>query len=281
MRRSGEERRSKIILQRWCGEKMRIVVKVGTSTLCPSGHGLNLRSVDRLTRALSDIKYEGHEVILVSSGAIGTGIGKLSLKGRPEELRLKQAVASVGQCELIHIYDKLFGEYGVTIGQILLTRDDVERPTVRQNLIGTFEALLSLGIVPVVNENDAVGFEEIESEHKVFGDNDTLSAIVAELIKADMLIILSDIDGLFDGDPRSNEDAKLIPAVGELTPEIWELAGGVGSALGTGGMVTKLAAVEIARAAGIDTIITNGNDTENIYKAIRGEVAGTRFPAQL
>ena len=260
--------------------KMRIVVKVGTSTLCHSGRGINLHNADRLARALADIKTVGHEVILVSSGAIGAGVGKLSLAGRPEELRLKQAVASVGQCELIHIYDKFFGEYGSAIGQVLLTKDDVERPTVRQNLIGTFEALLTLGIVPVVNENDAVGFEEIETEHKVFGDNDTLSAIVAELVDADLLIILSDIDGLYDGDPHRDSNAELIPVVGELTPEIWELAGGVGSELGTGGMVTKLAAVEIARAAGIDTIITNGKDMENVYKAVGGEPVGTRFPAK-
>ena len=259
---------------------MRIVVKVGTSTLCHQGRGLNLHNVDRLTRALADIKTTGHEVILVSSGAIGAGVGKLSLSGRPTELRLKQAVASVGQCELIHIYDKFFGEYGATIGQVLLTKDDVDRPTVRQNLIGTFEALLLLGIVPVVNENDAVGFEEIESEHQIFGDNDTLSAIVAELVGANMLIILSDIDGLYSGNPNSDANARLLPVVGELTPEIWALAGGVGSALGTGGMVTKLAAVEIARAAGIETIITNGGDMENIYKAISGDGVGTRFTAR-
>ena len=260
---------------------MRIVVKVGTSTLCHHGRGLNLHNVDRLSRALADIKTMGHEVILVSSGAIGAGVGKLSLSERPTELRLKQAVATVGQCELIHIYDKFFGEYGSAIGQVLLTKDDVERPTVRQNLIGTFEALLTLGIVPVINENDAVGFEEIESEHLVWGDNDTLSAIVAELVNADLLIILSDIDGLYNGDPRNDTNAVLIPVVGELTPDIWELAGGVGSALGTGGMVTKLAAVEIARGAGIDTIITNGSDMENIYKAVSGEQVGTRFPARL
>ena len=260
---------------------MRIVVKVGTSTLCHQGRGLNLHNVDRLTRALADIKCSGHEVVLVSSGAIGAGVGRLSLSERPTELRLKQAVASVGQCELIHIYDKFFGEYGSAIGQVLLTKDDVERPTVRQNLIGTFEALLSLGIVPVVNENDAVGFEEIETEHKVFGDNDTLSAIVAELVNADLLIILSDIEGLFNGDPHTNPNASLIPVVGELTTDIWELAGGVGSELGTGGMVTKLAAVQIAREAGIDTIITNGKNMENVYKAVAGVGVGTRFPAKL
>jgi len=260
---------------------MRIVVKVGTSTLCHQGRGLNLHNVDRLTRALADIKTMGHEVILVSSGAIGTGVGKLGLSERPTELRLKQAVASVGQCELIHIYDKFFGEYGATIGQVLLTKDDVDRPTVRQNLIGTFEALLSLGILPVVNENDAVGFAEIENEHLIFGDNDTLSAIVAELVGANLLIILSDTDGLYNGDPHNDANARLFPVVGELTPEIRALAGGVGSALGTGGMVTKLAAVEIARTAGIETIITNGSDMENIYKAVGGEQVGTRFPARL
>ncbi|MDR0906034.1 MAG: glutamate 5-kinase, partial [Oscillospiraceae bacterium] len=181
------------------------------------------------------------------------------------------------QCELIHIYDKFFGEYGATVGQILLTKDDIERPTVRQNLLGTFESLLALGVIPVVNENDSVGFEEIESEHKIFGDNDTLSAIVAELVGADLLVILSDIDGLYDADPHKNPDARLISVVDEIDARIEALAGGVGSALGTGGMVTKLAAARIATAAGADMVITHGAIAENIYKAVRGEAVGTLF----
>jgi glutamate 5-kinase len=258
--------------------KKRIVFKVGTSTLCHGGKGLNFRNIENLARALADVKNAGDDVVLVSSGAIGAGVGKLNLPERPAELRMKQAVASVGQCELIHIYDKFFGEYGAAVGQILLTKDDVERPAARSNLLATFEALISLGAIPVVNENDAVAFEEIETErHHVLGDNDTLSAIVASLLEADLLVILSDIDGLFDGDPRREPGARLISEVAEIDARIEALAGGVGSALGTGGMVTKLAAVRIAAAAGIDVVITNGADTRNIYAAAAGESVGTLF----
>ncbi|MDR0446432.1 MAG: glutamate 5-kinase [Oscillospiraceae bacterium] len=259
-------------------KKKRIVFKVGTSTLCHGGKGLNFRNIENLARALADVRNSGCEVVLVSSGAIGAGVGKLGLPERPAELRVKQAVASVGQCELIHIYDKFFGEYGSAVGQILLTKEDVERPAARQNLLGTFEALISLGVIPVVNENDAVAFEEIETErHHVLGDNDTLSAIVAALLGADLLVILSDIDGLYDGDPRRDPNAQLIPEVTEVDERIEALAGGVGSALGTGGMVTKLAAVRIAADAGVDVIITNGSDTRNIYAAASGESVGTLF----
>ncbi|MDR3209625.1 MAG: glutamate 5-kinase [Oscillospiraceae bacterium] len=258
---------------------MRIVVKVGTSTLCHEGRGLHFRNIEGIARALADVKNEGYDVVLVSSGAIGAGVGKLNLGARPTDLRVKQAVASVGQCELMHIYDKFFGEYGAAVGQILLTRDDVERPTVRENLLGTFEALFALGVIPVVNENDAVAFEEIESEHFVFGDNDTLSAVVASLVGADLLMILSDIDGLFDGDPRKNPNARLIPLVEEITPELERLAGGVGSPLGTGGMVTKLQAARIAGAAGVDMVIVNGAVPDNIYKAAHGEPVGTMLRA--
>ena len=257
--------------------KKRIVFKVGTSTLCHSGKGLNFRNIEALARALSDIKNEGHEVILVSSGAIGAGVARLGLGERPGEIRMKQAVAAVGQLELMHIYDKLFGEYGSIVGQVLLTRDDVERPAVKQNLSGTFQALLSMGVIPIVNENDSVCIEEIESEHKIFGDNDTLSAIVATLIDADLLVLLSDIDGLYDSDPNTNSDAKLIPVVTEISDSIMALAGGTKSKLGTGGMQTKLSAAAIAGKAGIDTIITNGSDTKNIYAAVYGDDVGTRI----
>ena len=258
-------------------KKKRIVFKVGTSTLCHGGKGLNFRNIEGIARVLTDIKNEGHEVILVSSGAIGTGIAKLRLPERPLDIRDKQAVAAVGQLELMHIYDKLFGEYGATVGQVLLTRDDVDRPTVRQNLIGTFEALLRMGVIPIVNENDSVCIEEIESEHKVFGDNDTLSAIVAALTGAQLLVILSDIDGLYDSDPHVNPDAKLIPVVTEINDEITALAGGVGSRLGTGGMTTKLIAARAAGESGIDTIITNGSKPQNLYLAVHGGNAGTVF----
>ena len=258
-------------------QKKRIVVKVGTSTLCHGGKGLNFKNIDGIARALSDIKNEGHEVILVSSGAIGAGVGKLCLPERPTEIRMKQAAAAVGQLELMHIYDKLFGEYGATVGQILFTRDDVDRPTVKQNLCGTFEALLSMGVIPIVNENDSVCIEEIESEHKTFGDNDTLSAVVATFVGANLLIILSDIEGLYDSDPRDNPGAVLIPVVTKIDESIISLAEGTKNGLGTGGMITKLTAAQLAGECGIDTIITNGSKPQNIYTVIHGGDVGTRF----
>ena len=257
--------------------KKRIVFKVGTSTLCHGGKGLNFRNIDGLARVLADIKNEGHEVILVSSGAIGAGVGKLGLGERPSELRMKQAAAAVGQLELMHIYDKLFGEYGAMVGQVLFTRDDVDRPTVKQNLCRTFHALMSLDVIPIVNENDSVCIEEIESEHKIFGDNDTLSAVVATLVEADLLVILSDIEGLYDSDPHKNPDAALIPIVTDINDDILALAGGTKSSLGTGGMVTKLAAAKIAGEAGIDTVITNGSKPQNLYIAVHDGNVGTRF----
>ena len=257
--------------------KKRIVFKVGTSTLCHAGKGLNFRNIDGLARVLTDIKNEGHEVILVSSGAIGAGVAKLGLTERPADLRMKQAAAAVGQLELMHIYDKMFGEYGATVGQVLFTKDDVERPTVKQNLCGTFEALMSVGVIPIVNENDSVCIEEIESEHKIFGDNDTLSAVVAVLVGADLLVLLSDIEGLYDSDPYKNPDAVLIPLVTEINDELMAIAGGTVSKLGTGGMVTKLTAAQIAGESGIDTIITNGSRPENLYIATHNGEIGTRF----
>ena len=255
----------------------RIVFKVGTSTLCHGGKGLNFRNIDGLARVLTDIKNEGNEVILVSSGAIGAGVAKLGLPERPVDIREKQAVAAVGQLELMHIYDKMFNEYGATVGQVLFTREDVDRPTVKQNLSGTFSALLSMGVIPIVNENDSVCIEEIESEHKIFGDNDTLSAVVATLTKADLLVILSDIDGLFDCDPHLNPEAKLIPLVTKIDDDMIALAGGTRGKLGTGGMVTKLSAVRIASESGIETVITNGSNPNNLYIAAQGGEIGTRF----
>ncbi|MDR2501785.1 MAG: glutamate 5-kinase [Oscillospiraceae bacterium] len=257
--------------------RKRVVFKVGTSTLCHGGRGLNFRNIDGIARALSDIRNEGYDVILVSSGAIGAGVGKLNLTERPSELRAKQAVAAVGQCELVHIYDKFFGEYGITIGQILLTRADISRAASRANLVGTFEALLGMGIIPIVNENDSVAFEEIESEQKVFGDNDTLSAVVAGLVSAEKLVLLSDIDGLYDHDPNKSENASLIPVVTEITSEIISLAGGAGSALGTGGMATKIQAAIEGAKYGIETVIVNGSRIADIYAAVHGGSSGTRF----
>jgi glutamate 5-kinase len=260
--------------------KKRIVVKVGTSTLCHGGRGLNFRNIERLARTLADIRNAGHEVILVSSGAIGAGCGKLNLPERPTDLRGKQAVAAVGQSELMHIYGKYFEEYGATVGQILLTKDDVDRPTVKQNLLGTFLSLLELGVIPVVNDNDSVCIEEIESEHKIFGDNDMLSAVVAVLTDADLLVILSDIDGLYDGDPRLNGNARLIPVVEASSSAAVACAGGAGSEFGTGGMATKVAAAKLAGSAGIDTVITNGAKPEGLYTLLEGGSVGTLFKSR-
>lgn len=251
---------------------MRIVVKVGTSTLAHSTGHLNIRRVEELCRTLSDLKNAGHEIILVSSGAIGMGVGKLSLKERPCDMATKQAAAAVGQCELMYTYDKLFAEYNHTVAQILLTGADLSDEERKRNFHSTLFRLLELGVLPIINENDSIATEEIS-----IGDNDTLGAIVAVNADADILILLSDIDGLYDADPHLQKDAKLLPEIKEITPEILKLAGGKGSNLGTGGMATKLHAAQIATKAGIDMIITNGNDTNNLYKIVDGENIGTRF----
>jgi len=256
---------------------MRIVVKVGTSNIIRHNGSIDMHAMDLLARTISDIKSMGNEIILVSSGAIGVGTNKLRLGARPSELRMKQAVAAVGQCELMHLYDKLFGEYGQTVAQILLTGGDVERKTSAQHLTTTFEALLELGAVPIVNENDSVSSAEIETgKDKVLGDNDTLSSIVAVLCRADLLILLSDIDGLYDKDPKNNPDARLISEVSDITDELREACGGAGC-WGTGGMATKLDAGMRAMENGIDMIITNGSNVGNLYKIVGGEPVGTRF----
>lgn len=256
---------------------MRIVVKVGTSNIIRANGSVDIHSMDLLARTLSDIKSMGNEIILVSSGAIGVGTSKLKLADRPRELRMKQAVAAVGQCEMMHLYDKLFGEYGQTVAQILLTGGDVERKTSAEHLTTTFEALLELGAIPIVNENDSVSPAEIETgKDKVLGDNDTLSSIVAVLCKADLLILLSDIDGLHDKDPRCHPDAKLIPEVHNISDSLRDCCGDAGR-WGTGGMATKLDAGARAMGNGIDMIITNGSNIENLYKIVGGELVGTRF----
>jgi len=255
----------------------RIAVKVGTSTLTHPNGTLNLRNMEHLVRVLSDLKNKGHDIILVSSGAIAVGVQKLRMSSRPQELRLKQAAAAVGQCELMHLYDKFFGEYSVIVGQILLTRDDVERPTVRENLLSTLHAMLELGAIPVINENDSVSHEEIESKDHICGDNDTLSAIVAELCDADLLVLLSDIEGLYDADPRENPAAKLIPEIRTIDDSIRAVAKGAGSNRGTGGMITKLQAAEICQNAGIDMVITHGARPETLYKIAEGTPVGTLF----
>ena len=260
---------------------MRIVVKVGTSTLAHSTGRLNIRHVEELVKVLSDLKNAGHEMILVSSGAIGMGVGKLNLPGRPADMPTKQAAAAVGQCELMYTYDRLFTQYNHTVAQILLTGEDVDAPVRSEHLHNTFEALLELGVIPIVNENDSVSSAEIETgQAKVLGDNDTLSAIVARLCGAELLVLFSDIDGLYDADPRTHPDAKLIHHVEAVTPELEAMAGGAGTWRGTGGMATKLHAARLALEAGIDMVIANGSRMEALYDIVDGKDVGTRFSAR-
>jgi len=255
-----------------------IVVKVGTSTLTHDSGKPNLHRFDALARSLSDLKNAGDEVILVSSGAIAVGASKLNMQQKPAQLRDKQAAAAVGQCELMHIYDKLFSEYGCTVGQILLTGEDVEHPARRRNLLNTFRALLDMGAVPVVNENDSVSFDEIETgAARVFGDNDALSAVVARLVGADLLVLLTDTDGLYDCDPRQNPDARAIPVVTEITDAVRACAGGTGTARGRGGMQTKLSAAELCMHADIETVIASGECPGNLYDIVNGAGGCTRF----
>lgn len=250
----------------------RLVIKVGTSTLTYETGKINIRRMVKLCSVLADLHNSGREIVLVTSGAIGVGVGKLGLKERPKDIPGRQAAATVGQCELMFMYDKFFGENGVKTGQLLITKSDIENDKRRMNLENTFEKLFEYGAVPIVNENDSVATEEI-----VYGDNDSLSAIVARLIHADKLIILSDIDGLFDENPTENPDARLIPVVEEITEEIEALCGGSGTNRGTGGMITKIHAAKITTEAGIPTVIMNGSDPQDIYKLIDGHFIGTLF----
>lgn len=254
----------------------RIVVKVGTSTLTYGNGNINLTRIEKLTMVLSDLLNKGKEVVLVTSGAIGVGCSKLKLKERPSAIREKQAVAAIGQCELMHIYSKFFGEYSHVIGQVLLTRTVIEDDHIRNNVINTFETLLEKGIVPVVNENDTISIDEIENICR-FGDNDNLSAIVAKLINADLLIILSDIDGFYDSDPRTNKDSKMLSTVDKVTEELMECAGGAGSSMGTGGMITKLQAARVANEAGVNMILANGENPSIILDVLEGKEIGTLF----
>ena len=251
---------------------MRVAIKVGTSTLAHATGRLNIRRVEELCRVLSDLKNSGHEVILVSSGAIGMGVGKLSLKERPADIPTKQAAAAVGQCELMYTYDKLFSEYNHTVAQLLLTGADFRHDDRYHNFQNTMRRLLELDVLPIINENDTIATEEIK-----VGDNDTLSAMVAVSVGAEKLILLSDIDGLYTADPHKDPDARLIPEVTEITPEILALAGGEGSSLGTGGMRTKLHAAEMCVEAGCEMVIMNGEDPKLLYDLFEGCAVGTRF----
>ncbi len=251
---------------------MRIVVKVGTSTLAHSTGNINIRHVEELCKVMSDLKNAGHEMILVSSGAIGMGVGKLSLKEKPQDMPTKQAAAAVGQCELMYTYDKLFSEYNHTVAQILLTGLDLEDSERYHNIQNTMNRLLELNVLPIINENDTVSTQEI-----AVGDNDTLGAIVAVSMKADMLILLSDIDGLYTKDPHKDETAELISLVTEITPEIEALGGGKGSSLGTGGMATKLNAAKLCLSKGTEMVIANGANPSVLYDIVDGKKIGTRF----
>ena len=248
----------------------RIVVKVGTSTLTNDAGKSDLRATDRLVCTLADIHNMGYEVILVSSGAIAVGRNKLNMQSKPDSMRMKQAAAAVGQCSLMYLYDK-------TVAQILLNAEDIEQEEKKENLTNTFNALLEMGVIPIVNENDSVSYTEIESEDRLFGDNDMLSSVVAVLCRAKRLVIFSDIDGFYDSDPRLHPNAQLIEKIDHIDDSVYSLAGGAGSRRGTGGMRTKLQAAQLATSQGIDTIVTNGKRPEALYDIIRGGQAGTLF----
>ena len=251
---------------------MRIVVKVGSSTLSHGTGGVNLRFIEKFCRVLADLKNADNQIILVSSGAIAMGVSKLGLGARPDDMPSKQAAAAVGQCELMYMYDKFFGEYGQTVAQILLTGDDLSDGQRRRHFEDTSERLLSLGAIPVINENDTVATSEI-----AVGDNDTLAAIVAVGVRADLLVLLTDTDGLYTGDPRKDGSAKLIPYVDEITEEMYVAAGGSGSEVGTGGMRTKLQAAKLCMDGGLDMIIAAGANPDVLYAAVAGDSVGTRF----
>jgi len=253
---------------------MRTVIKIGTSTLAHAGGRLNIRRTEELCKVISDLKNAGMEIIIVSSGAIGMGVGKLSLAKRPSDMATKQAAAAVGQCELMYVYDKLFSEHNHTVAQILITASDVRHEDRHRNFSTTLNRLLDLGVIPIINENDSVATEEI-----VIGDNDTLAAIVATSARAELLVLLSDIDGLYTADPHKDPDARLIREVRELSDDILQLAGDKGSDLGTGGMKTKLSAARICMEAGCDMIIANGSSPQLLYDIAEGTPVGTRFIA--
>lgn len=253
----------------------RIVIKVGTSTLTHATGALNLDRIESLARALSDFKNAGKQIVLVSSGAVSAGVAKMNLDHRPRTVEEKQAMAAVGQSELMKIYDRFFSTYGHTVGQILMTRDVIDNPVRRRAAENTFKRMLEMGCVPIVNENDSVSSDEIR-----FGGNDTLSAYVSIVCGADLLINLSDIDGLYESDPRKNPDARLVKRVDEIDEKVLAMAGGAGTERGTGGMATKIGAARIACDAGIPMIIANGTDPHVLYDILAGGDVGTFFAAK-
>lgn len=259
-------------------ENKRTVIKVGTSTLTYENGKINYRRIESLCKVISDLQNSGEQIVFVSSGAIGVGMGKVGLDTRPSETRKKQALAAIGQCELMFMYDKLFGEYNHSVAQILLTRYAVETEQKRQNVINTIDELLSMSIIPVINENDTVAIDELEGNN--FGDNDMLSAIVAGLVGADRLIILTDIDGLYDSNPKTDPNARKIDVVEEITSDILNMAAGTGSNRGTGGMITKLQAADYATKKGTEVYVVNGSNPEDLYKVFDGNNLGTVFRAK-
>lgn len=253
----------------------RIVVKIGTSSLVHKSGKMNLKRIEKLARVISELKNQGRELILVSSGAIGVGTEVLKLPGKPSTVSGRQAAAAVGQVHLMQVYSRMFAEYGYDVAQILLTRDTMDIPEARQNAVNTFTALLELGVLPVVNENDTIAVDEIK-----FGDNDTLSSVVARLTGAELLVILTDIDGYYKDNPNERPDAEMYHTVTDLSEAIEAAAGGAGSRLGTGGMLTKVHAARLAAAEGIWAVIANGQEPEVLYKIIDGEDVGTVFVAR-
>lgn len=253
----------------------RVVIKVGTSSLTYETGKINIRKIENLVRVISDLRNRGIEVALVSSGAVGAGVGKLNLREKPSDIRSKQALAAIGQATLVSIYDKFFSEYGHSTAQVLLTKFILDEEFRYVSTKNTFETMFEYGVVPIVNENDVISSYELE-----FGDNDTLSAYIAKLVDAQLLIILSDIDGFYNSNPSENPDAEIIPLISEINDSIIALAGGAGSRRGTGGMRTKLKAASIVTEAGIDMIITNGSAPERIYDIFDGKPVGTLFTAK-
>ena len=254
---------------------MKIVIKIGTSTLAHKTGRLNIKRTEEICKIIADLKNAGNDIIIVSSGAIGMGVGKLSLTKRPNDMATKQAAAAVGQCELMYTYDRLFSKYGYTVGQILITASDIRKEDRHVNFRNTLNRLLKFNAIPVINENDSVATEEIE-----IGDNDTLAAYVAESSRADLAILLSDIDGLYTADPHTNKDAQLIKEVYKITDGIKKLGSDNHSGLSVGGMKTKITAASICMKAGCDMIICNGANPELLYDIVDGKQVGTRFFAK-
>lgn len=255
--------------------KKRLVIKVGTSTLSYSNGRLNFRRMEKLAYTLSSLRSQGFQVVLVSSGAIGVGAGRIGLVEKPKDLPTKQALAALGQAQLMKIYQKMFEGYNQTVAQVLLTKDIMTIDERHDNAHRTLNKLMEIGIIPIINENDTISTDEI-----LFGDNDTLSAMVARLVDADLLILLSDIDGLYSEDPKKNISASIIQSVEKITPELEKLAEGAGSSFSTGGMATKISAAKIVSQDGIDTIITNGNEPGVVFDIIDGKEIGTHFIAE-